>query len=602
MLDHISSLARAVTLRKGSPEKYVLMLGAGASIASGVPTTAAIVRELTEQYGTPSTEPLDDRFDALWRTSNGDKRRLMLAPYLERTPSRGYRFLADLIARGYFDVVVTFNFDCLLERSLDAIGFSDYKAIIRGEVDTQAIDRLVRSTQPRVKIVKMHGGLLSADYFLFSREEMLNYPPVFSDLLKELTGRDIVICGYAFNDTCVVRAFNESREAGAIHFVNPEGTGANQHIKGFLIARRSQDKVISGPLGRFDDFFETLHRELTKAPAPQPGRAKQNVFKFLDHYHEDQRPWFMGRRQLTRAVVRQFESGGPPLLFLHGKEKVGKTSFIRAGLIPYLSERYECVYVRCGRELEAQLRGRLSSLNGGGQEASPWRDVLQHLAEKVERPIVLFLDQFERPARLLEHGRADKSRTKAALDFITETLQAAGPRLRVVCAAIDDVSFWKLIARLPIADRNTLEIDPLPPERVASIIRHSARRGGVTLPAQVIEDVCRDYRRTMENPSERPITLTHVQTICYYLVKGCQPVWEGYDRLPNQGLLAALEPLRDQTSLVDLVDDLPPEERRLIRSFLKVICDPKANTRQIVEFIRDHFPDIREDRFPEPLA
>ena len=45
-------------------------------------------------------------------------------------------------------------------------------------------------------------------------------------------------------------------------------------------------------------------------------------------------------------------------------------------------------------------------------------------------------------------------------------------------------------------------------------------------------------------------------------------------------------------------------ERRLIRSLLKLICDPEpgGNTRKIVEFIRDHFPEIKEDRFPEPLA
>jgi hypothetical protein len=40
----------------------------------------------------------------------------------------------------------------------------------------------------------------------------------------------------------------------------------------------------------------------------------------------------------------------------------------------------------------------------------------------------------------------------------------------------------------------------------------------------------------------------------------------------------------------------------MIRSFLKVICDPTNNTKQIVEFIRSHFPTISEDRFPEPIA
>ena len=51
------------------------------------------------------------------------------------------------------------------------------------------------------------------------------------------------------------------------------------------------------------------------------------------------------------------------------------------------------------------------------------------------------------------------------------------------------------------------------------------------------------------------------------------------------------------------MDDLPAHERRLIRSFLKIICDPsRGNTTKVVEFIRDHFPELAEDRFPEPIA
>jgi hypothetical protein len=72
--------------------------------------------------------------------------------------------------------------------------------------------------------------------------------------------------------------------------------------------------------------------------------------------------------------------------------------------------------------------------------------------------------------------------------------------------------------------------------------------------------------------------------------------------LPNQGLRAALDSIKEDSSLMDLLDDLPREERRMIRSFLKVICDPTNNTKLIVEFIRNHFPSIREDQFPEPLA
>src|SRR5688572_19166959 len=112
MLDRIRSLAQFVAVKKNTDRKFVLMLGAGASLSSGVKTTAAIIDELVRKYGKGvSGDSLDDRFDMLWRTASPDDRRLMLGPYLDAAPSSGYRRLADLIQAGYIDVVITFNFD-----------------------------------------------------------------------------------------------------------------------------------------------------------------------------------------------------------------------------------------------------------------------------------------------------------------------------------------------------------------------------------------------------------------------------------------------------------------------------------------------------------
>jgi hypothetical protein len=117
-----------------------------------------------------------------------------------------------------------------------------------------------------------------------------------------------------------------------------------------------------------------------------------------------------------------------------------------------------------------------------------------------------------------------------------------------------------------------------------------------------VSSLCDEYQLSLKRPADRQLfTLMHVQTICYYLVKGFQPAWQGPDDLP-QSLVAALDSIKDDASLIDLLDDLPCEERRVIRSFLKVICDPIGNTRKIIEFIKNHCPEIKEDRFPEPIV
>jgi hypothetical protein len=72
--------------------------------------------------------------------------------------------------------------------------------------------------------------------------------------------------------------------------------------------------------------------------------------------------------------------------------------------------------------------------------------------------------------------------------------------------------------------------------------------------------------------------------------------------LPQGGLLAALDSIKEETSLIDVLDDLPAPERRLIRSFLKVVCDPTSNTAKFISLMRQHFPEITEERFPEPIV
>lgn len=598
MRSQIRNLANRLGDRKTSQEKFVLMLGAGASLSSGVKLTRVIMEELVARYaqGEAGTS-LDSRFDRLWREASSEDRRRWLDPYLTGAPSRGYQRLAVLIQRGFFDIVITYNFDRLLEQSLDDAGFRDYKTIIRGETAEDAIATLVHARQPRVKILKTHGSLYSANTFLFTKEEMANYPRDLETLIKELTGRDIIICGYAYNDLCVKKAFNDSKDGESIYFVNP--AGAAEDIKGAMRIRRSHERVIDGDLGRFDEFFDALHSDLTNPGTKETTQARQNPFKFLDHYHEGQSPWFLGRRKLTRNIAGKFKESPAAALFLYGKSKAGKTSLIKAGFIPALgSDAYECVYVRCRTDLESQVREELERRFPGVTAGADGGLALERLQQLTAKRVVIILDQFERPARAYDEA---PDRHEATFAFVKGLLARAADRVSFVFVSVDDKSFWKCFALLNAGSRTELqEIKPLSAARVARIMRFAARKGGLALDPKMVETFSALYRDGLDRPADKRLfTLLHVQTLCYYLARGYAPEWRGYDQLPNPGLKAALDSTGDETSLVDLLDDLPSADRSLIRSFLKVICDPNGNTRMVVEFIRDHFPDIREDRFPE---
>ena len=604
MLDRVRSLAQFIKDKKKRGEKFVLMLGAGASLSSGIKPTSAIMEELVKAHPASAPGSVEDRFDALWASATKSARAAMIEPYLTAPPSEGFQRLAELIAFGYFDFVITFNFDRLLELAFDDLGFNDYKTIIRGETALDAIGSLIKSPKPRVKLLKMHGSLDSADYFLFSKEEMLNYPPELEAILSELTARDIIICGYAFNDMCVMRAFNPSKDAGAIYFVNP--AGAVGQIKGFLPARRSQDKVIEGDLGLFDPFVTTLHGALNAPDAAATGRdAKQdreNWFKFLDCYYEGQEAYFIGRKWLRSKLKKQIVEGSAPVLCLSGKANVGKTSLVRAGLMGDLrGAGCTPVYVRCraGMDFDRALGAALARQLPPPADGLDTAALLSRL-EALPTRVVIILDQFERPCRAADE---DEGARRSLLAFIDPLVDRAGDRLTVVFVSVDEAPFWKLMVHASSPQkRATAEVRAFSPQAVSRIIRYAAAKGRAPLEPSVVAALCDEYQKSVAGKADGPpFTLTHVQTICYYLARGSQQTWQGFGRLPAS-LAAALESLRDDASLLDVLDEVPSDERRLLRSFLKVICDPDTNPRRIIGLIKTLFPEIREDRFPEPIA
>ena len=258
MRSRLRNLANFMKSKKKQGKKYVLMLGAGASYGSGVLPTAKMIEEVVRHYGQGYKGTIEERFDQLWREASVDERSIMLGKYLkDKTPSIGYQKLAELVKERYFDIIFTFNFDSLLEKSLHKVGFTDFRVIINGDVKEDRILELLSTSEPRVKILKLHGDLKSKT-FAFSTDEILEYHAKAKRVVADYSGGDIIICGYAFDDINVIRAFSD--RGGSIYYVNPSGAGPN--IRGFLLSRTSENKVIKDEVGEFDNFFPMLYDEL----------------------------------------------------------------------------------------------------------------------------------------------------------------------------------------------------------------------------------------------------------------------------------------------------------------------------------------------------
>ena len=119
-------------------------------------------------------------------------------------------------------------------------------------------------------------------------------------------------------------------------------------------------------------------------------------YKFLDYYNPEDHDLFFGRDQEIRILQQKFH--GTRLLILHGESGTGKSSLIRAGLIPGLSsESYVAVYVRALKEPINEIKKELiRQLNRDERNLQlPLAQFIQRETELLSKTVVIVLDQFE---------------------------------------------------------------------------------------------------------------------------------------------------------------------------------------------------------------
>lgn len=202
MDDKLLSLSFSVEANKGV---YALLLGSGISFTSGIPTGWGILTELCrrimkvnnadeedaikwyqEKYGHP---PLyDEVIEMLARTSS--ERQGLLKEFFEPTeedieekrklPTDAHHAIARLIKEGYIRVIVTTNFDRLLEQALDELSVQ-YQTLYH-ESDIEGMKPLAHS---ECTILKIHGDYRDTR-FKNVTDELKSYSEPLSDLLKRI--------------------------------------------------------------------------------------------------------------------------------------------------------------------------------------------------------------------------------------------------------------------------------------------------------------------------------------------------------------------------------------------------------------------------------
>jgi len=175
-------------------------------------------------------------------------------------PNACHRAIAQLCEQGRVGVVVTTNFDVLLERALDQLGLT-YSVITDRNVADAGI----------LPLIKVHGTVADASSLIFTRNEYyLGLPSSVREALRSyLAGCALVIAGYSGNDIDMfpfVRSMIEGKMFEQVHVVDPVALEDNKRFAG---------------LGDYVEYHQESAEEFfcrlagTSLPASSPPRERR---------------------------------------------------------------------------------------------------------------------------------------------------------------------------------------------------------------------------------------------------------------------------------------------------------------------------------------
>lgn len=321
-----------------APGVYALLIGSGLSSAAGVPTGWQVVQDLVRRTALADgvdpaeigDEPAewwarqgrlgpryDDLLAALAPTRGA--RHAILRRYFDPPPDGGppilptaaHAAVASLVASGRVRVVVTTNFDRLIERALDAAGVS--AQVISLPEAVHGMEPLCHSP---ATVVKLHGDYASLD-LRNTPEELDEYPAEWEELLARIFDEyGLVVVGWSGDwDTALSRALvSAPSRRYPMYWMAHQGQMTENARR--VVAARSAHVISAGDA---DSFFSDLTERLQR----------------LDTIATRQ-----GRPRLDRTPRLAPEQGAPPqgwvefpLLQLHVAALVEPTTYESVGYI-----------------------------------------------------------------------------------------------------------------------------------------------------------------------------------------------------------------------------------------------------------------------------
>jgi len=304
MIDPVQALAFSLSSTQGA---YALLLGSGISRSAGIPTgweiTLELIRKLAKLEGHEPANPEDwyrerykrepdygELLDAVSKTPS--ERQQLLRSYWEasdeeralnlKQPTSAHRRIADLVSMNMVRVIVTTNFDRLLETALNDVGIVPF---VISTVDQ------IKGALPLIHckccIVKVHGDYLDSR-IRNTPAELAKYEPKLDKFLDRIFDEfGIIACGWSAEwDDALRTAITRAPSRRFATYWAARGTLGDKANS--LLVQRAGTII---PIVGADAFFDSLHasvKALHEFAKPHPiskEMALANLKQYLTAPH-----------------------------------------------------------------------------------------------------------------------------------------------------------------------------------------------------------------------------------------------------------------------------------------------------------------------------
>lgn len=506
-------------------ENGALFLGAGISIGAGLPGWGELTDSLVADLDNcPSNSSYPD-IAQYYCLEHGRNRLITRIKNALETYNARPTIIHSLLVKLGVPLIFTTNFDDLIERSLRNNN-------VKFDIIISSIDVTFWTTK-RVQLIKLHGDFSHSESIVISSSDYEKYfakhPALTRILSIALQTKTVLLLGYSATDINFKFILNQvqsesgvyARKAYAVMFDTPKIVIKDLESRGIKVinlisSNTDTHDIASQRTNQLKMWLEKLIRE-TKSLKTIDNQALKNndnlplppePYKFLNYFAEADSPIFHGREyeiEFLSGLVMSHQ-----VIVLYGESGTGKTSLIKAGLLPRIrnNAEFEYLYFRPKADIGKEMFEAISNRFG------IYCDNIRTFEENIEilvpenKTLLLIIDQFEE----LFIRQDVEARQKYLQDLVNLLLLYPLKVKFLFSIRSDYIDKLDYFEELGIQDplRFRIRLHNFGPTAASIAISKPAKDFDITIETNLIEKLIGDLEQGGISPSQ-------LQIVCYVL-------------------------------------------------------------------------------------